>query len=150
MNIRIAEAADAAQVVALVNDLVVEMGGDLLSIPDAIAMCERFASGESDGVIAIAESGQEIVGICAMSYQDAIRTLGRYAIIQEMYVVPKYRSAEVGAKLIDLGVAEATSNGCSVIEVGAPPSGPGDRAQSFYTRLGFVHVGPRLRLTPSS
>ena len=145
MNIRIADTDDAEQVVTLVNDLIREMGGMPLVAPDAISMCRKIASGEAKGTVVIAENSSGIIGICTMSYQDAIRTLGRYAIIQEMYVAPEHRSAEVGAKLIDRSVAEATANGCSVIEVGAPPSG--DRAQQFYGRLGFVHAGPRLRLT---
>ena len=143
MKIRLANADDSGQIAAAVNALIRELGGNALPAAEAQAMCDRVIAGEADGAIIIADDGDQLVGVCTVSFQDAIRTLGRYAIIQEMYIAPAHRNGGLGGELVDAAAKEAANRGCEVVELGAPPEGKD--AQRFYERIGFTYVGPRLR-----
>ncbi|MBC8452915.1 MAG: GNAT family N-acetyltransferase, partial [Chloroflexi bacterium] len=75
--------------------------------------------------------------------QPSIRTLGKYAIIQEMYVAPEFRSDKVGAKLIEAANSFAREAECPIVELSTPPNG--ERAENFYREVGFGQVGVRMR-----
>ena len=143
LNIRLANVEDAGQIAASINALILELGGGALPVAEAQAMCDRVISGEADGAIVIADDGDRVVGVCTVSFQDAIRTMGKYAIIQEMYIDAAHRNGGLGAQLVDAVSAEAASHGCRIVELGTPPGGA--NAERFYERIGFSHVGRRLR-----
>lgn len=143
MEIRTASPGDEAQIVALINDLIVELGGPTLPVDSAISTVESFITGELDGEIIVASEGAELVAVCTLTYQPSIRTLGKYGIIQEMYVVPKFRSANLGAQIIEKARSQAKSAGCPIVELSTPPDG--ERAEHFYRSVGFDQVGIRMR-----
>jgi len=143
MKIRLGIADDAGQVATAINDLILELGGAALPLAEAEAMSARVISGDVDGAIIVADDGDQLVGVCTISFQDSIRTLGRYAIIQEMYISPEHRNGGLGAELVDAAANEAASRGCNIVELSTPPDGA--NAERFYERIGFTHVGRRLR-----
>jgi GNAT superfamily N-acetyltransferase len=61
--------------------------------------------------------------------------------------VPDFRSAGVGARLIEASIAFGRERGWPNIEVGAPSPPTWQRTVDFYRRHGFEEVGPRLDLT---
>ena len=140
MNIRFANTDDAEQIVKAINDLIMELGGATLPLAEAEAMCERVIAGDLDGAIVVANDGDQLVGVCTVSFQAAIRTLGKYAIIQEMYVAPEHRNGGLGAQLVDAAAEEAVNRECKIVELGTSPD-----AERFYERIGFTQVGRRLR-----
>lgn len=71
---------------------------------------------------------------------------GRLGIIQELYVLPEYRSKKVGHELIKKVLEFAKSKGWRRIEVGAPDREVWARTMKFYLKEGFVEIGPRLKL----
>ena len=75
------------------------------------------------------------VAVCTVSFVDALRTAGRYAIIQEMYVDPGVRSSGVGIEVLWFALDHAISRGCAMVELGTPFHG--DRQIQFYQRAGF-------------
>ena len=83
------------------------------------------------------------VAICTVSFLTALRTQGRYAIIQEMYVAPNARSAGIGMAVLQFALAHAAAHGCHTVELGTPYNG--QRQIAFYRRAGFTEVGARLR-----
>jgi ribosomal protein S18 acetylase RimI-like enzyme len=93
--------------------------------------------------VIVASNDGDLVGVCTLTYQSSIRTLGKYAIIQEMYVAPKSRSAKLGEQLISKAKSLAENAGYPMIELSTPPDG--ERAESFYRNLGFTQVGVRMR-----
>ena len=85
---RIASGQDRAVVAQLVGKLLSELGG---TPPPADAMSATFdqlADGGAAGFVALGESDGRAVAVCTVSYLQAMRTRGRYAIIQEMFVEP--------------------------------------------------------------
>ena len=143
MDIRHAVSDDVESVLSLVNQLLEELGGE--SIPSEIASqtFSRLVSDQDTGFILVVEEEGTIVGVCTVSFQDAIRSHGRYAIVQETYVLPEFRSLGFGGQLVYEAIAQAQSLGCSMVEVGTP--GNGLLQEGFYKRLGFAPVGLRLR-----
>lgn len=81
----------------------------------------------------VAEQDDELVGVCTLTFQPSIRTLGNYATIQEMYVAPMVRSAKT----------IAADSGCPMVELSTPPNG--ERAEIFYRNVGFTQVVVRMR-----
>ena len=75
--------------------------------------------------------------------QEALRTGGRYAIVQEMYVDRSMRGSGIGAEVMRFVLGHASAVGCEVVELGTPVDG--ERAVAFYEGLGFRSVGARLR-----
>ena len=143
MEIRTASVGEEAQIVRLINELIVELGGSALPVDDAVSTVKSFISGTMEGEIILAHEGADLVGVCTLTYQPSIRTLGRYGIIQEMYVRPEFRGENLGTKIIETAAAVAKSAGCSIVELGTPPDD--ERAEKFYRRVGFSQVGARMR-----
>ena len=104
--------------------------------------------GRDEGVwafLATEKEGRD-VGLVTLNECAAIYAGGRFGEISEMYVVPDYRSKNVGALLIEAVVSFGRRRGWPNIEVGAPSRPAWQRTLDFYLRHGFEEVGPRLDL----
>ena len=145
LNVRLATPADRDEVLRLVNGLLTELDGTARPGEAASPVFDELVSGEGAGFIVIAEDDGTAKAVCTASFVKAIRAVGRYVILQEMYVEPDSRSSGVGRAVIDFALAHAMSSGCEVVELGTPRVG--ERQIEFYERAGFVNVGARLRWT---
>lgn len=145
-NIRLATIHDRDAAIDLVRALLVELGGTPAPAAEMAPAFERLVDDGSAGFIVLAEDGGRCVSVCTVSYVDALRTVGRYSIIQEMYVDPSVRSSGVGMDVLKFALEHATSRGCAIVELGTPFHG--DRQIQFYQRAGFTNVGARLRWRP--
>jgi len=145
LNVRLARPSDRDEVLRLVNGLLVELGGSLRPADAAGPVLDELTSGGDAGFIAIAEVDGAARAVCTASFVKALRTVGRYVILQEMYVEPDWRSSGVGRAVIDFALEYAVASGCQVVELSTPRNG--DRQIEFYERAGFVNVGARLRWT---
>ena len=143
MAVRRAAAADSDTVLSLVNELLMELGGQPIPRTRAQAAFGRLVADDQEGFILVYEKDNAIVGVCTVSLVQAIRSSGPYAIIQEMYVVPVLRDRGIGAALVAEAVSQAALLGCSTVELGTPMNG--ERQERFYERLDFQRVGSRQR-----
>lgn len=144
LKVRLATEADRDAALRLVSGLLAELGG---TPPPAAAMSPVFdalASGGAAGFIVIGEDDAgNAVAVCTVSFLTALRTRGRYAIIQEMFVEPAARSSGVGMPVLQFALTHAAANGCDTVELGTPYEG--QRQIEFYRRAVFTEVGARLR-----
>lgn len=92
----------------------------------------------------VAYDGQTPIGVVALNECAAIYALGEFGEITELYVLPDYRSARVGAKLVEAAQSFARTKQWSMLEVGAPDQPKWDKTLNFYLQIGFRVVGPRL------
>lgn len=145
LNVRLATPADRDAVLRLVRSLLIELGGNPAPAETLHGVFDELASGREAGFIVIAEENGDAKAVCTASFVQAIRTAGRYAILQEMYVEPASRSSGMGRAVIDFALEHAAASGCQVVELGTPRNG--ERQIEFYERVGFVNVGARLRWT---
>ncbi|MEX1109398.1 MAG: GNAT family N-acetyltransferase [Dongiaceae bacterium] len=148
-NIRRATEKDAEAVGTMLTSLLAELYPD--QAPDyrperAIETARALL--DADGYcafLALMPDG-EIGGVVGLSECKAIYAHGIFGEIVELYVKPEYRSAKVGARLIDAAIAFANAQGWSMLEVGAPDVPRWQRTVDFYLRSGFTEIGPQLFL----
>lgn len=143
MNIKIAREVDRDAVVGLVSGLLTELGGTPPPAGVMATVFDRFAGGSDTGFVVMGEADEKAIAVCTVSYLLAMRTRGKYAIIQEMFVEPEYRSTGVGKDVLEFALNHAAADGCQTVELGTPYDG--DRQIQFYERAGFTEVGARLR-----
>jgi branched-chain amino acid aminotransferase len=146
-RIRAAGAEDAPGVAAAIEALLIELGGER---PSAAALQEaaRTLAGDPEaGVLLVAESEGQIVGILAASWQYALHVPGRYGTIQDLWVHPEWRSRALGRELILALVRQAAEVGVPRLEVGLPQESFPQLAatERFYRENGFTPLGPRMR-----
>ena len=144
--IRLATIQDRDAAIDLVRRLLVELGGTPAPAEVMAPVFESFADDGPAGFVVLGENGGQFVAACTVSFVDALRSVGRYAIIQEMYVDPGMRSSGVGMEVLQFALDHAISRGCAMVELGTPFHG--DRQIQFYQRAGFTNVGARLRWRP--
>ena len=106
----------------------------------AIELCDKYISNGLYHVLA-AFDGNKIVGFGAMCESHSLYAEGAFGIIQEFYVMPKYRSKEVGKSLINEIVDFAKSKGWKRLELCTPPIPEFDRTVDFYKSNGFEITG---------
>ena len=144
-NVRLAEADDRDEVIRLVRGLLLELGGSPAP-PEALSgVFDELVSGSGAGFVVLAEEDGVAVAACTASFVTALRTVGRYVILQEMFVEPEWRSSGVGKAVIEFATRHAVACGCEVVELGTPRGG--ERQIAFYEREGFANVGARMRWT---
>ena len=143
LNVRLATPADRDDALRLARGLLIELGGNPAPAEELHWLFDELVSDNGTGFAVIAEEDGAAIAVCTASFQMAIRTAGKYCILQEMFVQPETRSTGVGKAVIDLALQHAVDNGCQVVELGTPRDG--QRAIQFYERSGFENIGARMR-----
>jgi GNAT superfamily N-acetyltransferase len=146
-EIRPAGQADVEAVAAGVRELLLELGGEP---PEELAMqatVRALVDSPSAGIVLVAQAREELVGLLAASWQMAIHVPGSYALIQDLWVEPGWRSRALGGELMAALFELARARRMRRVEVGLPRESFARFAatESFYLRHGFVANGPRLR-----
>lgn len=145
--VRVAGESDAEALAAGVGQLLIELGAGSPP-PDLLCASAARLLGDPDaGVALVAEAEGRLVGLLAASLQEAIHVPGRYAIVQDLWVEPAWRSQLVGAGLIEAFLGLASARGVKSVEVGLPKAGFRglEATESFYRTNGFTLVGSRMR-----
>ena len=142
MKVRLAVPDDRDEVIRLVRGLLTELGGSPAPPEALFGLFDELVSEREAGFIVVGVQDGAIVAACTASFTTAMRTVGRYVILQEMFVEPGARSTGVGKAVIDFALEHAVANGCQVVELGTPREG--QRQIEFYERAGFEIVGARM------
>ena len=145
LNVRLATPADRDEVLRLVRGLLTELGGNPASPKALFDVFGELVSDGDVGFVVIAEEEGVARAACTASFVTALRAVGRYVILQEMFVEPEVRSTGVGKEVIQFALEHAVASGCQVVELGTPRNG--DRQIEFYEREGFSNIGARMRWT---
>jgi GNAT superfamily N-acetyltransferase len=111
-----------------------------VDVPLAIELCDKYVSNGIYHVMAAFDEDQ-IVGFGAMCESHSLYAEGAFGIIQEFYVIPTYRSKEVGKLLIKEIVDFAKGKGWKRLELCTPPIPEFDRTVDFYKSNGFEITG---------
>jgi len=145
--VRSASIEDTAAVATAVAELLSELGGTPPPSSELASATQALIDDKSAGAVLVADSGQELTGVLAASWQTAIHVPGRYGLIQDLWVAPSARSQSVGAALLTALCELAREQNITRIEVGLPRESFAALAatQAFYEREGFSPLGPRMR-----
>jgi GNAT superfamily N-acetyltransferase len=146
-RVREASGGDVAVIAAAIAKLLTELGGKQPAPAELEAEVEALLADPAVGVLLVAEAEGEIVGVLGASWQRAIHVPGRYALIQDLWVDPAWRSRKVGADLVAAMAERAREQGVARLEVGLPQeSFAAIRAtEAFYAANGFAPLGLRMR-----
>lgn len=148
--IRPAKPSDAEAVARAVTALLVELSGrpEAKLRPGWAAVFDALVSDPARGAIFVADAADgSLAGVLTLTLGEALRTGGRYATIQELWVDGTRRSGEVGAQLIQAAVDFCAAQRITDIEVGLPSARFPDlaRTAAFYRRMAFTEIGMRMR-----
>jgi branched-chain amino acid aminotransferase len=150
-RVRAATREDLPAVVVAAGELLTELGSRPPRTSEMLETAQALLDDPRLGALLVAEAGGEdvgdIVGVLSASYQLALHVPGRYALIQDLWVHPSWRSRSVGRELLQALFELARRQGMARAEVGLPrESFAGIRAtERFYAHNGFEHLGPRMR-----
>jgi GNAT superfamily N-acetyltransferase len=146
-HVRRATNRDVTAVAAAVGELLRELGSTPPSLPAMETTARTLLDDSRAGALFLAEGDGAIVGVLAVSWQSAMHIPGRYALIQDLWVQPSWRSGGVGAGLLASLFELARERGLARVEVGLPGERFSDLAatEAFYLANGFTPLGSRMR-----
>jgi GNAT superfamily N-acetyltransferase len=132
-------------VIRLLEELGKE-GEELSGLDRKKVLTEWQQAGERFNAFVARNENGSILGILTLVETFAIYANGNYGVINEMYISPEYRSAGIGALLIDAAKELGRKKGWARIDVTAPESERWERSRRFYEKQGFAFTGPKLKI----
>lgn len=146
-HVRTARGDDVPAVVAAVEELLLELGGKPAGTRALEEATRSLLADRDAGALLVAQANHAIIGVLGASWQTAIHAAGRYALIQELWVNPSWRSNEIGGDLLVALFALARERQITRVEVGLPQESFAGivATEVFYRRNGFTPLGPRMR-----
>lgn len=111
----------------------------------AAIFADMDASDHHSTFLALNED-EDAVGVITVVESMSLSAGGKYGVINELYVVPDYRSEGVGKMLIDFAKEIGSERGWTRIEVTTPGDEFG-KTLHFYEREGFFKIGPRYKFS---
>jgi len=111
---------------------------------DAIAAIFNEIDADDRHSTLLAMDEEEVVGIVTLSESISLYAGGHIGVINELYVVPEYRSEGVGKILLDAAKNLGEERGWVRLEV-TTPGDEYERTLRFYEREGFISIGPRYK-----
>ena len=106
----------------------------------SISLCENFVASGLYHVMAAFDGGR-IIGFAAVCESHSLYAQGSFGIIQEFYVLPEYRSKQVGKSLIQEIINYAQQREWKRLELCTPPVPEFDKTVAFYQSNGFEITG---------
>jgi GNAT superfamily N-acetyltransferase len=129
------------------KELYTELGEESESIEFLTTsfLYEMANTGKTD-IYIINTRPDDKIGIVTLTTSQAIYAGGEYGVIDEMYIIPEYRSKQVGSKVIAEIKRIGQTKKWNRIDVTAPTDEAWVRTIHFYKQNGFVYTGPKLKL----
>jgi GNAT superfamily N-acetyltransferase len=143
IHLHVADSSHTRAVSMLLGALFEEVG----HTPDAEDIAAIFAEIEGDSrhstLLAVDADG-DVVGVVTLAEYVSLYAGGAVGAVNELYVVPEYRSEGVGKMLLDFAKEIGQSHGWARLEV-TTPGDEYDKTLRFYEREGFHRIGPRYK-----
>ncbi len=98
-------------------------------------------------ILAIDDTTNKIAGFISCIESNAIYARGNFGVINELYIIPEFRSQKLGQKLIDFIIEIAKKNNWSRLELDTPEVEKSEKTIRFYKKEGFVPIGFRMKKT---
>jgi len=137
------QSEDIAKLAVCLTNEIIERTGIKhfdVDVPLAIDLCDNYVSNDIYQVIA-AFDDNIIVGFGAICESHSLYAEGAFGIIQEFYVMPEYRSKEVGKSLLKEIIKFSKTKDWKRLELCTPPVPEFDRTVEFYQANGFEITG---------
>lgn len=115
--------------------------------PDAEQIASIFhhiESSDHHSTLLALDDDDDPVGVLTIVETLSLYAGGYIGVINELYVMPDYRSEGVGKMLLDAAKNLAEERGWERLEV-TTPGNEYDKTLRFYEREGFMAIGPRYK-----
>jgi GNAT superfamily N-acetyltransferase len=148
-RVRRARPPDVPALAAAVRDLLVELGGEPPGTAAVRNAAQALLDDSGAGAVLVAEASDEIVGVLAASWVQALHAPAGYGLIQQLWVDPAWRRRAVAHELMQAFLELARDRRIERVEVGLPRPGFAGlgATQAFYRASGFTELGVRMRRT---
>ena len=146
IEISLLEKQHSAQIanlaVCLTQEIIERTGVHQFDVDVALAtsLCEQYIENGHYHVLA-AQYENRIIGFGALCESHSLYAEGCFGILQEFYVLPEFRSQNVGQQLIDALVNYAQQQNWKRLELCTPPVPEFERSVTFYKDNGFEITG---------
>jgi GNAT superfamily N-acetyltransferase len=144
------EAEEIAELAVCLTNEIIERTGIKhfdVDVPLAINLCQSYVSSGLYNVIAAFDENI-IVGFGTLCESRSLYAEGTFGIVQEFYVMPNYRSHNIGKELIKEIVNFAKDEKWKRLELCTPPLPEFDRTVAFYKANGFeITGGHKMKFT---
>ena len=137
---RIATVADADVVAQLLHDFNVEFDTPSPGADTLAARLRALLASPTTFAILV---GEPAIGVALVTLRPNVWYDGQVALLDELYVVPEFRSRGHGTAMMEVLLAHARANDVDLIEINVD-EGDVD-AQRFYERHGFVSIEPTTK-----
>lgn len=143
ISLIVADESHTAVVAALLADLFEQVEHNLEYEEIAAIFADMDASDHHSTLLALNDE-DEAVGVITLVESMSLSAGGHYGVINELYVVPEYRSEGVGKMLIDFAKEIGEQRDWTRLEV-TTPGDEFEKTLRFYEREGFFKIGPRYK-----
>lgn len=143
INLVVADESHTAAVAEMLGNLFEEVGHTLTAPEIADMFIEMDEDALHSTLLAFNDEG-DAVGVLTLVESLALYAGGRIGVINELYVVPPYRSEGVGKILLDAAKNLAEERGWQRLEV-TTPGEQYEKTLKFYEREGFFPIGTRYK-----
>jgi GNAT superfamily N-acetyltransferase len=141
-----AKEGEFSLVVELLKELYVELGEEAGSVAFLTTdLIKNIVANGRTEVYFAKTNNEKVLGILTLTECQAIYAGGRYGLLDEMYILPKFRSGGVGKQLVEKITLLARERSWKRIDVTAPTEERWARTIKFYETCGFVFTGPKLK-----
>jgi len=138
---------DIDSIIHLLKALYLELGEESASVN---FLNEEFLNhilnSEQTEIFLAKTEGHILTGIITITESQSIYAGGTYALLDEMYIKPEFRSSGIGFSFIDKIKDLGKQRNWKRIDVTAPTEERWKRTVHFYEKCGFVFTGPKLKL----
>lgn len=111
-----------------------------VDLPATVNRCRQFIEQGHYCVVA-ARDGDRIVGFGTLCESHSLYAEGSFGIIQEFFVLPEFRSRQVGKQLLEHIINLAREREWKRLELCTPPMPAFARTLEFYQHYGFEITG---------
>lgn len=143
IHLVVADESHTAIVAEMLANLFEDVGHTLTASEIADIFIEMDEDAAHSTLLALNDDG-DAVGVLTIVESLALYAGGRIGVINELYVVPPYRSEGVGKMLLDAAKDLASERGWQRLEV-TTPGEQYAKTLRFYEREGFMPIGPRYK-----
>ncbi len=131
----------------IVSEMLASLFEEVGHTPSASEIASVFADIDTDDrhstLLAVNDEG-DAVGVMTIAETLSLYAGGYIGVINELYVVPEYRSEGVGKILLDAARDLADERGWRRLEV-TTPGAEYQKTLHFYEKEGFLPIGPRYK-----
>lgn len=147
MTLELANSHSVGTITQLLKELYLELGEEKKSVDFLSPVFVRqILESKNTEVYLAYNHNRETVGIVSLTESQAFYAGGKYGVIDEMYIVPGFRSKNIGSQIISDIKHIAKQKGWKRVDVTAPTEERWVRTIDFYKRNGFEFTGPKLKL----